>query len=707
MIVVMPRTSVSQCYDSGNGAPQFPFLDNRLPVRRRLLFFVFPCALFLLNAYLCRELFTVEYTRHMGSIEAAYISISRLMMNHWSDLSWFPEWYSGIPQQNSYPPLLHFLVALFAWAVHISPALSHHAVTAFFYSLGPVTLYLLAARLSGSRPLAFLAGLVYSLEAPSALLSREVRIDLGGAFLNRRLDVLVPYGEGPHITSVALLPLALLALDRALDSRRPWDVLLAALALVAVVLTNWLGAFALAAAVLCLLLSRIDRIDAALGRSILWATGIGVLAYLLASPWIPPSTIRTVQTNARAIGGDYTGLYRALPLYAGAALIAVVAIQFGLRRLQAPRAVQFFFLFSLPMSAVALAAYWAGASLLPQPKRYHVEMDLALCGLFVFGGWWLLSKLPARWAGWARVIAAAALVCALFPQVHRYRKYARSLVTPIDIRQTTEYKTTMWMDAHANGARVLVPAATSFWFNAFTDTPQLGGGFDQGRPFLVYPIASYFLYSGDGGDTGEATRLWLQACGVRFVAVGGPKSGEFYKPFQRLFRFEGQFPVLWRDGDDAIYSVPQRSPSLAHVVEEGEGVRDAPQGAYDLNEVRRFVEALQNPARPEAALRWTSRHSARITAQLTAGQRIEVQETWHAGWRASVQGQSRPVKRDGLEFMVIDPKCSGQCTIDLVYDGGLEMLLARLASAVSLFACLVWIGLDWRKRSQAAQPGRA
>jgi len=91
---------------------------------------VLAALLFLINAYVCRGLFAMEYLRHMGSIEAAYIGISRYMLAHWHDYSWFPVWYAGIPAQNTYPPLLHWIVALVALLRGISPVHSHHWVTA-------------------------------------------------------------------------------------------------------------------------------------------------------------------------------------------------------------------------------------------------------------------------------------------------------------------------------------------------------------------------------------------------------------------------------------------------------------------------------------------------------------------------------------------------------------------------------------------------
>ena len=139
-----------------------------------------------------------------GSIEGAYISISRYALENPGGLSWFPLWYGGIPYQNSYPPLLHLLVAAFAWVTGFSVALSYHTITALMYCLGPVTLFWMSWRLSGSRSASLGAALLYSLFSPSAILMPSVLEDLGTSLGPRRLQALVYWGEGPHVTAMAL-----------------------------------------------------------------------------------------------------------------------------------------------------------------------------------------------------------------------------------------------------------------------------------------------------------------------------------------------------------------------------------------------------------------------------------------------------------------------------------------------------------------------
>ena len=177
----------------------------------------------------------------MGSIESTFIALARYIMEHPWELKWFPWWYGGIPYQNTYPPLLHLLVAAIASVAGISAPLSYHAVTAAAYCLGPVSLFWMGSRLSGRRLPSLAATVLYSVFSPAAFLTPSVAADMGTFLGPRRLQALVYYGEGPHITSMFLLPLAVIALDAALRKARPMSTLVAAVATMSVVLTNWLG----------------------------------------------------------------------------------------------------------------------------------------------------------------------------------------------------------------------------------------------------------------------------------------------------------------------------------------------------------------------------------------------------------------------------------------------------------------------------------
>jgi hypothetical protein len=633
--------------------------------------------LFLVNFYVCRGLYSTEYLRHMGSIEAAYIGISRYAIAHWRDLSWFPLWYEGIPYQNTYPPLLHWTVALYAWARGISTAHAHHWVTAFAYCLGPVAVFALVRVMSGSRWAGLTAGMLYSALSPSAWLMPQIALDIGGAFRPRRLQTLVVWGEGPHVSAMTLLPLAILAVHLAATKRRPVYVLAAAVSLAAVVLTNWIAGFALALGVVAYLVAR--------GKNFLLVGVIGVAAYCLAMPWAPPSTIAVTQYNARFVVGDFRTVYQTLPVALAGIACGLAVLKLAARRL--PAELQFAIYFAALMSAITLADGWFHFAIVPQPARYHLEMEMALAMLAALGGYEVFRRRPRRAAAAAIVVLAILLI----QPMRISRRYARLMIQGIDITQTSEWKTADWLNRHWSGERVMLPGSSMFWLNAFSDVPQMGGGYAQGITDSVLPAASYGLTAGKGPGWAEYGVLWLKALGVQAVGVSGPGSTEVYKDFVDPKKFDGVLEVLWRDGGDVLYRVGTPHASLARVVPRASLVPRTPIHGGDVEPLEKYVAALDDLRMPPASFDWTSAHSARIVTDIGNWQVVSVQMAWHKGWHARAGGKSIPIARDALGLMTIDPRAQGPMTIELVYDGGVEMRVAKWLSGITAVLLLAWV----------------
>lgn len=640
-------------------------------------------AIFLLNAWIAARLFQVEWLDQMASIEGAYIGLARYISGNWTDLGWFPVWYGGIPFQNTYPPLLHLLNAAGVTWLGLTPAHAYHVMTALFFCIGPVALYALALRLSGSQSGAFLAALVSTALSPSAWLIAGVRADLGGWLGSRRLQVLVGWGEGPHVTAIALLPLALLAIHVAAEKKRPGWIALAAVATAAVPLANWLAAFALAIGVLCWFAAGFELDGSKLCRVAL----VGVLAYCLAAPWIPPSTIAAIQENARTIEGDYRGVYTQLPLRLGIALLALLLVKLSMRRLRAPAGLQLAVLFSLATGGIALAGASFGVAVVPQPQRYHIAMELGGALALGLAGGLALDQLRPR----ARWIALGAIILMAIPALREARRVARdSLIRPVSIEQTAVFKIA---GALRGQDRVMAQGSAAFWMNAFHDTPQLAGGFDQGVTNQANRVAVYTITTDDGaGDrAAEISLLWLKALGVHKLAVGGAKSGEHYKPFRNPRKFDGVLEAIWREGDDYAYRVPQRSRSLARVIRRGDAVARKPVHGLDVDPLRAYVQALDDPGLPLAEFRWLSSRAARITATLAPEHVLSLQMSHHPGWRATVNGSARELTEDGLGQMLLEPDCAGSCTVEIAYDGGSEMLAARALQILGVVVLLLLV----------------
>jgi uncharacterized membrane protein YfhO len=116
-----------------------------------------------------------------------------------------------------------------------------------------------------------------------------------------------------------------------------------------------------------------------------------------------------------------------------------------------------------------------------------------------------------------------------------------------------------------------------------------------------------------------------------------------------------------------------------------------PAGGLDVDPLRPYVAALDNPAYPEAELRWLAPSRAAITANLERSQILSVQVNYHTGWHARANGRPCRVTADRLGLLVIEPACDGRCTVELSYDGGAEMWLARILSWCAMLAGIVWI----------------
>jgi hypothetical protein len=299
----------------------------------------------------------------------------------------------------------------------------------------------------------------------------------------------------------------------------------------------------------------------------------------------------------------------------------------------------------------------------------------------------------------ARVLAVLLLLFS-GEQLYRGNRYWQGLIKPIAIAATVEYRVAEWCDRNLHGARVMVPGTIQFFWSAFTETPQMGGGFENGVVNYVDRIAQFQVLSGAGltalNDV-PVSLLWLKAFGVQAVAAGGKASREYYHPFVNGAKFAGVLPELYRDGDDAVYAVPLRSASLAHVMGREKLVVHRPINGIDLVELRRYVEALDDPALPEAQFVWRTQHSAEVLADLGPGQVAQVQVTYHPGWHATVNGRAAAIVPDGLGFFAIASDCTGRCRMELVYDGGREQQIARAASLLLVLCWLAWAGVSMRR----------
>ena len=620
-------------------------------------------ALFCLNAYICRELFAAGFLSNLSSNEGAFVSIARFFREHPTDWRWFPWFNAGMPIENAYQPLLPVVAALTSALSSWPIERAFHFVLALAFCAGPVALFWFVFDWSQSLAAASVAGLAYSLLSPA-----EWFIPILRGPESLRLFNLIHYAEDPHIAALTLLPVALIFLRRAFLPRANTAGAIAASA--AVVLTNAFGAVDLAIGGLCIVLALRRG-----GRTLLLA---GLVGWLWISPWLPPSLIGHLLHDQWGARGVFTSGGPAA-LAAFATIASFAAIWFFTRRI-ASSFERFTLLFVPLMCLIPVGFFAFHLALVPQSNRYQLELEMAVA----IGLGCLAARIPRR----ALVLCAILVACAALWQTVTIRRFARTLIQPIDIAQTIQYETDRWLSAHLPDQRAMISGDTEFLNNVVSNNPQTAGGHEPTAPNWVQLFSVYAIYTGtNAGDRdAEYSLIWLKAFGNQAITVPGERSRENYHPFVHPHKFDGLLPVLWHDEDDTIFAIPQRSPSLAHVIPREAVVAREPIHGLDVDPVRPYVAALDNPALPLANLTWQSPSHGTISATMTPSQVLSVQETYAPGWHATILGREIPTGKDGLGLILLDPRCNGPCEIDLYFGVSPEAWLCR---AFSLMASLL------------------
>ena len=651
-----------------------------------------PLFLFALNLLIGWRFLNTEFTGYFASIEPFFYTIADHIRAHPFDGGWMHEWNCGIPFRTSYQPLLHYLVAGWGALTGWSSARAFHFVFAILYSAGPVTLFLLVRRLARSYGTALMAALLYSLWSPSAWLIPVIARDIDGLLHARRLQTAAAYGNSPYVVALTFLPLAVLMVDRVVERWSVGRVLAAALAVVAVPLVNIPGAISMAMAMVAYCLAAERKLQLRRAGAVAVA---GALGFLLAAPFLPPSSLLLTARNTQWM--DESGHMTAAKL----GLVAVAAVLLGgtaflLPRVRAGEALRFGVLFTLLTGAVVMGREWGGVSVIAQPDRFHLVMEMAI--VIALAGMGAAVAKKARWREpWPKRILIVAAAAAGW-QIGEYRLYARHVILRASVEKRSEYKVARWMDQHAAGNRVMVPGSVSFAMNAWTATPQVGGCCDQNVLFAAPRIAKYVLGTDDGAGNrmAEISLAWLQTLGVRYVALCGPRSDETYRETHHSHKFDGVLRRVWQDGDDAIFEVPGQTESLAHWVGAGEVIRQFPVNGVEISPLTAYVRAVSDVARPRASFRWLDNSRARIEGVPRPGEVLSVQVPYHPGWTAhDGKGRAVPLEKDGLGFLLLKPQCSAECALTLEFSGGRE------AQILAACCALTWAGFlmvaVWRR----------
>jgi hypothetical protein len=243
-----------------------------------------------------------------------------------------------------------------------------------------------------------------------------------------------------------------------------------------------------------------------------------------------------------------------------------------------------------------------------------------------------------------------------------------------------------WLWKNLPDARMAPSGSVRFWFDAWHDLAELGGGSEQG---LLNSQVVPAQWESNLGTQGEPTVLWMQCMGVDALFVSDKRSQEVFKDFEHPEKIAGRLPVLYDDGQgNIIYRVPRRFPARARIVDTARFAKLKPQrGNDDTEYLGYYVDAIEKGPDSLPTLMREGPDAMLVHAQVDAGQSILVQEAYDPAWQATGGGRVLPIRRDVMGFMWIAAP-PGDDEIHLQFLTPLENQIGRIATLATLLVLL-------------------
>ena len=643
---------------------------------------------FLYTAILIRPYFKAKYTDKWASIESTFIADARFLAQHWPHPQWQPLWYAGTRFDYIYPPALRYGTALISKVTGFWPVKAYHFYTALFYAIGIAGVYLLIRVGSNSRGSAWLGAVATSLMSPIFLFMPRFRGD-AWMLTPQRLGVLVKYGEGPHMSALALIPIALAFSWLAMEKRRPWAIAMAGLFSAGVAANNFYGATALAVFYPILIwsfwITRQER------HILVPAIAIPVLAYGVTACWLVPSYFRVTAENMKYVSehGTTWSIWVALVV---AVAFAVITDKFARNRRGATWEV-FVIGCVVFFSLNVLGNFYFNFRVSGEPTRLLPELDMIYIMAIVMLLRWMWNRPGIVLRG-----VAVAIVLASFATTFGYIRHAWHMF-PLwpDYQNRVEYRMTDWLWKNMPNARAYPTGSVRFWYDTWHDLAQLGGGSEQG---LLNGEVEPAQWETNLGPDPKPTILWMQCMGVDAVYVSDKRSQEVFKDFQYPQKFVGLLPVLYDDQQgNVLYRVPRRYPSLARVVETAKlNALKPPRFNDDVEYLGAYADVIEKGPDAPTTLTWDGTDALHVHARIEGGQSLVVQESFDPAWHAWSGGKPLAIHKDAIGFMVIDAP-AGEQDIALAFVTPLENQVGRVVTVLTLLVMLGLIGLSVRERN--------
>ncbi|HUQ95513.1 MAG TPA: hypothetical protein VM120_27800 [Bryobacteraceae bacterium] len=642
-------------------------------------------------AVLIWPLFHLNYSDKWASIESTFIADARFLKDHWPHPLWQPLWYTGTRFDYVYPPALRYGTAvLMKLRPLVSPARAYHFYVAVLYCLGISGVYLLARIGGRSRKFAIVAALAVATVSPSFLFIDEIYKDARASWSEpQRLGVLVRYGEGPHISAVAVLGFALAFSIQALRTGGAGWIASAAISCALVVAHNFYGATSLAMTFPIVLWSWwVTHQD----HRIFWrAAAVMGLSYGLCAFWLAPSYIAVTLDNLRFV--SERGNRWSLWVTAGLAILYMKLTERWTKGRQHLAYRVFLIGAIIFLSLNVIGNYYLQFRVIGEPARMVPELDLVL---LIAGAELLRLAWSANWRfSLPRRAVVAVMVFLLFYSVRKYIMGAWHIYVPGEpLEARLEYQISEWLNKNMPEARAYTTGTVRFWFNTWHDLAQLGGGSEQG---LLNPVVQPATWHLGLSEDGEHALYWMRCTGVDVAVVHLKNSKEHYHDVVHPEKFAATMKAVYDDGQgNLIYHAGRRYPGVARVVNASSLDSLQPMEEDPSKEkLKALAELLEKG--PEAAVEthWEGTDRLHIRTTVAEGQVVFVQVPFDRAWRAYSGGQALSIRKTQMNFMRVSAP-AGDRPIDLMFELPLENVIGRMVTLGSLAVVVLLFRRAWR-----------
>ncbi|MEI9972986.1 MAG: hypothetical protein WDO73_13545 [Ignavibacteriota bacterium] len=178
--------------------------------------------------------------------------------------------------------------------------------------------------------------------------------------------------------------------------------------------------------------------------------------------------------------------------------------------------------------------------------EFNAGMILAIAGLLSLLGKW--RNAPAA-AALAVLVAATPAAFGFIRQAWKVQPHTA------DPSQTVVYQLAGWLNRHAGGARIMASGESDPELFLWSDVPQVGGPGQGVSNYLAFAAQRQIAF-GCGSDSERLAELWMHAFGIRYVAIHGAESKEYFHWWAQPEKFAG-LPVAWDNGGgDIVYRAP-------------------------------------------------------------------------------------------------------------------------------------------------------